>query len=264
MTSTYVYSNSTPHAVTHHRNLAAVWDPATRRVLSASGVTLSGASCLEVGAGAGSIASFLASQVGPRGRVVATDTDPLPIAHHNQLRVLPPHDITVADVPDPPYDLIHARLLLMHLPRRREVLRKLADALHPGGVLVVEDMDMTWRHGRVLRAPSIGDRSLFEFFHDALANVFLTQEADTTWASKAAQAMTQYGLVDVQAEMWTRSWRGGEAGCQLVAGTIVQLHDKLMRAGMQDCDLARVRELMRDPKMMIRMPPLVSTLGYRS
>jgi ubiquinone/menaquinone biosynthesis C-methylase UbiE len=46
-----------------------------RRVLTQCGVA-AGWHCLDVGAGAGHLARWMASEVGPEGRVVATDTDP--------------------------------------------------------------------------------------------------------------------------------------------------------------------------------------------
>ena len=55
--------------------LEARYDTQTFRRLSACG-PLSGAHCLDVGAGAGSVARWLAAQAGPAGRVVATDADP--------------------------------------------------------------------------------------------------------------------------------------------------------------------------------------------
>ena len=39
------------------------------------------------------------------------------------------------------FELVHARLLLEHLPQRDQVLQKLVRALRPRGWLVVEDVD---------------------------------------------------------------------------------------------------------------------------
>ena len=53
------------------------------------------------------------------------------------------HDVT-DDVPLPgaPFDLVYARLLLFHLPQRVAVLRRLWEAVAPGGHLVVQDYDL--------------------------------------------------------------------------------------------------------------------------
>jgi SAM-dependent methyltransferase len=262
-TSTYVYTNTSPHATTHHRHLSSILDPYTIRRLMALHTSLSGLSCLEVGAGAGSIATWLADRVGQTGRVVATDKNPMPIPRRDRLTVQC-HDIVDEPVPKPlPYDVIHARLVLMHLPRRVEVLGRLARALARGGALVIEDFDQTWLAGRVLRAPSEADRRLFEDFHDSLLRVFAEAGVDPSWALNTVDAMVDAGLDNVHAEVHTRSWRGGESGCGLMAGSTVQLHDDLVRHGLTEQDLQRVRELMADRRMVIRMPALVSTVGWK-
>jgi chemotaxis methyl-accepting protein methylase len=43
------------------------------------------------------------------------------------------HDVAADPVPENAYDLIHARLVLVHLPERDRVLATLAAALRPGG-----------------------------------------------------------------------------------------------------------------------------------
>src|SRR6185436_3209711 len=51
------------------------------------------------------------------------------------------HDIVHDALPAQPFDLVHARLLLCHLPEREAVVDKLIQALKPGGWLVIEDFD---------------------------------------------------------------------------------------------------------------------------
>jgi ubiquinone/menaquinone biosynthesis C-methylase UbiE len=50
-------------------------DPFSQRLLATLGIQ-QGWRCLEVGAGHGSVAGWLAAQVGPQGKVVATDINP--------------------------------------------------------------------------------------------------------------------------------------------------------------------------------------------
>ena len=38
------------------------------------------------------------------------------------------------------FDIIHARNIVMHLPNKKAVIKKMASLLKPGGVLIVEDM----------------------------------------------------------------------------------------------------------------------------
>ncbi len=244
----------------HHNLLAAICDTQTRHLLHQ--LHLRGRHCLEVGAGAGSVAAWLATQVGPAGCVLATDLHPRPTVDHPRLKVIR-HDIVAEPVPDGAWDLIHVRLLLQHLPERREILDRLVAALNSHGVLVVEDWDLTWSHGRVLSAPDTVATELFERFQDTLWHIFAEAGVDHAWASRVPQAMIEAGLQDVTAHIGCRSWAGGTAGTRLLAGDIGLLKDKLLDHGLSSEELDRVRELMADPTMVIRTPPMVSTIGYQ-
>ena len=51
------------------------------------------------------------------------------------------HDVTVDPCPGEPFDLIHARFVLCHLPGRQQVLQRLAGWLKPGGCLLISYQD---------------------------------------------------------------------------------------------------------------------------
>jgi trans-aconitate methyltransferase len=51
------------------------------------------------------------------------------------------HNIVTDPLPEASFDLIHARLVLVHLPEREKVLARLMAALKPGGWLVDEEFD---------------------------------------------------------------------------------------------------------------------------
>lgn len=259
MTGTYVYANGNPAAAAHHDHLSAMLDAHTTALLGR--LRLHAARCMEIGAGAGSIACWLADKVGPHGHVLATDLDPMPIQQHPCLQVLR-HDIVTQPVPAGRWDLIHARLVLVHLPQRREVLSKLAAALAPHGALVIEDWDMTWAASRVMSAPSTADAVLFERFQNTLWSVYTAAGVDRAWASRVPAAMIGAGLVDVSAQVHTQSWAGGSPAARLLAGNIAQLGDQLLDRGLTTDDLHRMRGLMANPNMIFRMPPMVSTLGF--
>ena len=129
------------HAWTQERirlaGLESALDPGTHAHLLRLGVG-PGRRCLEIGAGGGAIALWLAEHVLPNGKVVATDleTDFLEqqAARSPALEVLR-HDITVEDLPTD-FDLVHARWLVQWLPDKRQALRRMLAALRPGGVLL--------------------------------------------------------------------------------------------------------------------------------
>lgn len=121
--------------------LQARYDPLTMGRLERLGPA-AGWSCLEVAAGAGSVARWLADRVGPTGRVVATDLDPRFLDTS-----LPPnvevrrHDILTDPLETGTFDLVHCRALLCHLDEPLAALARMAGALRPGGWLLVEDAD---------------------------------------------------------------------------------------------------------------------------
>src|SRR5690348_6912436 len=140
--SPYVFDNSDEEP-TRQRfiGLPQVFDPGTTRHLLARGVG-PGWQCLEVGAGGGSVALWLAEHVGPTGSVVATDIDTrfldsIEVANVEVRR----HDIGVDALPERAFDLVHTRLVLQHVPARHTALASLVASLKHGGWLVIEDFD---------------------------------------------------------------------------------------------------------------------------
>src|SRR6478672_13523350 len=118
----YLLDNARAEAGERFVWLAELFDPVTRGHVDRLGVR-PGSRCWEVGAGGPSIPEALAAAVGPTGHVLATDV--------------------VADPPPEPgtFDLVHARLVLLHVPDRARALATMAAGLRPGGWLLVEDAD---------------------------------------------------------------------------------------------------------------------------
>jgi ubiquinone/menaquinone biosynthesis C-methylase UbiE len=138
----YFYSNEKDEVELNRLRLVEeIYDPATIRHLEMIRAS-EGWNCLEVGAGAGSVAQWLATRVGPTGKVVATDID---MRFLSQISIpnleIRRHDIIKDDLETGQYDLVHCRLLLRHLPEPEEALRQMANALRPGGWLLIEETD---------------------------------------------------------------------------------------------------------------------------
>jgi SAM-dependent methyltransferase len=140
---TYYVAKDSPDAFERRRLalLTQVADPITIRRLTGLGVG-PGWRCLDVGAGDGSVARWLARRVGPEGHVVATDLNPRFLAGHGLANLeVRRHDILEDVLEVAHYDLVHCRFLLMHLPDPVRALWRLADAVRPGGWLLVEEAD---------------------------------------------------------------------------------------------------------------------------
>ena len=133
------------------RAQSRVWEQATGRLLDHVELAR-GARCLDAGSGPGETMRHLAQRVGPSGEVVGIDLDTvlgaqamdmLHGAGHRQCSFATV-DLEGDDpIPGAPFDLVHARLLLLHVSDPVAVLRRLWAAVAPGGHLVVHDYDLS-------------------------------------------------------------------------------------------------------------------------
>lgn len=123
--------------------LERIFDPLSRRRRA---LVRPGMRCLEVGAGRGSMAVWLAEQVGESGHVVATDID---LTYLQRLN-LPNLEVRKHNIlEDPPdalglgsFDLVCTRLMLFWLAGKQEsAIRHMVECLRPGGWLIDEDGD---------------------------------------------------------------------------------------------------------------------------
>lgn len=255
----YVHDNDHPHSADQHRWLAQAYDPATTAHLAGSGVG-AGWQCLEVGAGAGSIAVWLADRVGDTGRVLATDVKPHQIPAAPGLTVLH-HDVVRDPLPENAFDLIHARLVLLHLPQRRDVLASLVRSLKPGGWLQLDEFDL--RYGPGLLGPDGPSVALYERFLTAKAAALAAAGADPGWGARVPAAMREAGLTDVDARPHLTTWRAGSPGQLLMTHHSRHLRDRFVAAGMTDGELADVRTLLADPAFLATSSVFYTVSGRR-
>lgn len=128
---------------------ARLWEPTTARVLDQVGIG-PGMRCLDVGCGPGEVMRLMAERVGASGQVTGVDNDAG--LGHEALEILrttvPGHfefvhaDIEETDeLPDGPFDLVYARILLTHMNDPVASLRRLYAWTQPGGVMLIQDYD---------------------------------------------------------------------------------------------------------------------------
>ncbi|BEL12927.1 class I SAM-dependent methyltransferase [Actinoplanes sichuanensis] len=258
--SQYTFSN-TFDAGAQLQLLAAILDQHTEAVLTETGIE-PGWKCLDVGAGAGTITAWMADQVGPDGHVTALDTDPQHIRGGGNVAVRQ-GDVRTLELPEAHYDLIHARLVLLHIAEREAVLRRLVAALAPGGVLVLSEWDGQ-RRDWMLHAPTPEGAEAFDAFQDALLAELTAHGADLGWARRVPSAMETAGLSDVRAGVHSQLWAGGEPGCLLHLSNAQQLQDALAARGLTAQQLAVLEATMRDPATRAYCYWTFTTTGRRA
>jgi ubiquinone/menaquinone biosynthesis C-methylase UbiE len=200
--STGVLSKDIPTEFERIRLLQDWIDPETREVISKIGVDPAW-HCLEIGAGAGSVASWLADQCG-QGSVTAIDIDTryLDDVDRPNLRVLR-GDIGAQDFEPGSFDLVHARLTFCHLPNRDEVLSKAVRWLRPGGWLVIGDLFSL--------PEEFSTYELRRRFLGAMAKLWRAQGTDMAWASTMPSRMAEAGLRSVGTRALANSVGDGSA-----------------------------------------------------
>jgi SAM-dependent methyltransferase len=196
-------------------------DPTTAQRLRATGLG-TGWRCLEVGAGRGSIARWLANQVGPSGEVLALDLDTSLLAGLDQpnIKVLC-GDVLDVELAAASFDLIHTRLVLMHIPERRRAIERMVSLLAPGGWLVVEELD--WM--AVTAEPDAGRVALFEAFKEALPTI------DFECGRALLSEISRAGLVDPVADLRVDVIEGATALGRWEQLSVQALSDEVLIAG---------------------------------
>lgn len=189
--------------------LERIFDPLSRRRRE---LVQPGWRCLEVGAGRGSMAVWLAERVGGNGQVVATDID---VTYLKRLN-LPNLDMRQHNILDDPldtlnpgsFDLVCSRLLLYWLVGKQEAaIRRIVECLRPGGWLVDEDGD--W--GTV--APVDPSHPHSARYHRAWqGGVWLASRGyDPAFGRKLPLLFEQCGLENIRHEATAEVVRGGSS-----------------------------------------------------
>jgi SAM-dependent methyltransferase len=181
------------------RILESVLDPYTTAKLAELGVS-SGWRCLEVGAGAGSVARWMAQQ---GATVTATDLDTKFLDQLDEpgLTVLE-HDMYTDDFPPASFDLIHTRYVVLHLPDQDAAIARLVSWLVPGGVLLLEEPAFF----PVQSAPHSAYQSVMLAFRDFLEDSVGT---DTEWAQTLPTPLYGKGLTDITWQSRVQLLQGG-------------------------------------------------------
>jgi SAM-dependent methyltransferase len=214
-------------------------DPLTTRSLDAIGVE-PGWRCLELGAGAGSVAQILCRRVGPAGRVVAVDLDTRFLEELREENLdVDRRDVLAGGLPGDAYDLVHARALLMHLPTREKLVGEMAATLRAGGWLLVEDLD-------TYPLQTLAEGVYADVMHKAIA-AFHAANAASTFGRQLPALFDAAGLEDVEAFCEVMTYRGGSPAAQLIMASMDQMRPPLLAVGATEDQLDDMRRVLADP-----------------
>ncbi|MFE0649391.1 class I SAM-dependent methyltransferase [Streptomyces sp. NPDC059534] len=172
---------------------ALAYDDITMARLRALGVG-PGWRCLDVGAGTGTVSRRLLEEAGVES-VLAVDRD----VRFLGARSRPGLDLLEADITAPDFSpgrfrLVHARFVLMHLPEHERLIRRLAELVVPGGVLVLSDaVDLT--SDRTPDSPyTAAMRAMWQGLRATIGT-------DVSWVPSYPSLLRGAGLLPVAAEI---------------------------------------------------------------
>jgi hypothetical protein len=257
----YLLDNAALAARERFAALSAVFDPVTARHVDALGLS-PGRRCWEVGAGGPSVPLLLADRVGAAGHVVATDIDIGWIRGELPAQVeVRRHDVASDEPPGRDLDLVHTRLVLVHVPDRDEALRRMVSALRPGGRQLVEDFDVALQP-----RPCLDPRRPAEHRANRIRAGFIAllarRGADLEYGRRLPRMLRDAGLVDVTADAAFPVAHPGAAALEIA--NVTQVRDGLIaqgHAGSEEID-AHLADVAAG-RVDIATPPLISVSGRR-
>ena len=202
--------------------------------------------------------AWLAGVVGPTGRVLATDIDISWLPADTLFEVVR-HDVAEDQPPHGPFDLIHTRLVLTHVPKRAEALRRMASALRPGGWLIVEDFDVSIQP-RACPDAATPEEERANRVQAGFIELLAARGVDLVFGRTLRKRLVALGLTDVGAEAYAPL--AVPATRELAIANTLQVREGLNALGLAN-DIEPHLEALRASRIEIATPPLVTAWGRR-
>lgn len=224
----YLLDNQQVEAGQRFDALSMLFNPSTFRHIAALGLA-PGWRVWEVGSGGASVPMWLSEQVGHQGRVLATDIDTSWIADDTRAFEVETHDVGSDPPPPGPFDLVHARLVLVHVERRVAAIAAMASVLAPDGWLLLEEADPALQP--LVCPDEFGpEQALANKLKHGFRSLLAERGVDLAFGRTLPRLLREAGLVHVQSDAHFPI--GGPACTELERATIEQLRDRLLTANL--------------------------------
>jgi SAM-dependent methyltransferase len=255
----YLLDNAQHEAGQRFDALSALFDPSTFRHVASLGIA-AGWRVWEVGAGGPSVPAWLAEQVGPDGYVLATDIDTSWMDASSGYDVRR-HDVGTSPPPDDRFDLVHARLVLVHVTQRAEALAAMASVLRPGGWLLLEEADPTLQP-LVCPDESGPEQELANRLKHGFRTLMAGRGVDLAYGRRLPRLLREAGLSDVESDAYFPM--GGPVCTELERATVGQIRDRLVAAGIAtDAEIDKHLTNVATGRLDLATSPMISAWGRR-
>lgn len=263
----YIFDNAIEaQTATRFDSLDLLYNPRTFEFLGRIGVG-PGWHCLEVGGGSGSVAAWLSERVGASGSILVTDIEPRFIeACGLQDRAnieVRRHDIGTDPLPERAFDLIHARLVLLHVSQRADAFERLIGAMKPGGWIVLEEFDGRLVD-RAIPTKNATDAAAYRKMVQALWVLMDERGFDAEWPRELYGRLRAAGLVEVGMEGHIAVCEGGSLGARLDAANFTQVREEVVAKGLiTHAEVDSILTRLTDPNFAGFSPLMFTACGRR-
>jgi SAM-dependent methyltransferase len=208
------------------------------------------------------VVRHLAERVGPRGHVLATDINVSWAADAAGPTVqVRQHDVAEGPPPGAPFDLVHARLVLVHVAERDAALANMVAALRPGGVLLVEDADPALQPLSCLEETG-PEQVLANTLRRGFRALLAERGVDLAYGRTLPRRLREAGLVDVAADAY---FPVSQPACNhLEVATINLVRNQLLDHGIAtEAEIERHLASVTAGRLDLTQPPMISCWGRR-
>jgi SAM-dependent methyltransferase len=256
----YLLDNQQLEAGQRFDALSVLFNPSTFRHAQALGLT-AGWRVWEVGAGSPSVPLYWASQAGPSGHVLATDIDTSWLGGDDSNYEVRRHDVGSEPPPAGFFDLVHARLVLVHVTKRAQALAAMVDAVRPGGWLLLEEADPALQP-LVCPDESGAEQKLANKLKHGFRKLMAERGVDLAYGRTLPRLLREAGLGKVQSDAFFPM--GGPACTELERATVEQIRDALIGGGIAtQTEVEQHLGNLRTGRLDLATSPMVSAWGQK-
>jgi SAM-dependent methyltransferase len=217
-----------------------------------------GQNAIDLGCGPRGILDLLAARVSPGGHVVGIDADPA----HAQMAAefaaeLDGVEIMVADarstgLPSGSFDLVHARTLLINVPRPEEVVAEMVRIARPGGWVAAMEPDAAWT---MCYPPHPAFTRICEIFPLAAGR----NGADTAIGRRVPELFRQAGLADVEVDAVVQMYPHGHSRRTVRLDLVRSMRTRIVEMGL--ASEAELEELDATARAHLDDPRTIAVYG---
>jgi len=234
--------------------MESLWDPGSQALLDELGLG-SGSRCLEVGAGGGSMAEWMARR-GAKVTAIDIDTRFIESLASDSIEVRRV-DLRTDALPQDEFDLVHARLVLEHLSDRRQILDRLVGSLRPGGWILIEDYDWTC-FGFEGETPGFSDIA------DVILGFMAKAGFERDYGRRVVSDLEAAGLTEIRGEGRARLIDSTSPGFDFFRLSFESLRRAIVDAGLLSAEEADAASAGFSENVRLLTPMMMAGIGRRA